>query len=107
MSRRPAMEADSRLLVGLRPVDPNDRVVPGAHLFAEGAERATQTDEGWITSACFSPHLDSHIGLGFLRDGAGRMGETIVAANPLEGSEARLTVVAPHFVDPEGGRLRD
>ncbi|WP_428925680.1 sarcosine oxidase subunit alpha family protein [Marinibacterium sp. SX1] len=107
MSRRLAMEADSRLLVGLRPVDPNDRVVPGAHLFAEGAERATQTDEGWVTSACFSPHLDSHIGLGFLRDGAGRMGETIVAANPLEGSEARLTVVAPHFVDPEGGRLRD
>ena len=35
------------------------------------------------------------------------LGEEIVAANPLEGGSARLKVVSAHFVDPEGGRLRD
>ena len=107
MSRRPGLVEDSRRLVGLMPVDPGDKVVSGAHLFAEGAERSTATDQGWITSACFSPHLDSSIGLGFLKDGADRLGEVIVAANPLEGSEANLKVVSAHFVDPEGDRLRD
>ncbi|GAA0296368.1 sarcosine oxidase subunit alpha family protein [Rhodovulum strictum] len=107
MSRREGLAADTRRLVGLVPVDPAERVVAGSHLFAEGAAQRTETDQGWITSACFSPHLGTHIGLGFLVDGAGRTGEVVIAANPVEGMAVRLRVVSPHFVDPEGGRLRD
>ena len=106
MSRREGLVADSRVLVGLQPVDPADPVVAGAHLFAEGAPPGTETDLGWISSACHSPHLQSGLGLGFLADGAARMGEVIVAANPLEGQSVRLRVVSPHFIDPDGGRLR-
>ena len=65
------------------------------------------TDQGWITSAAFSPHVGSSIGLGFLEDGEARMGEILVAANPLEGQDTLLEVVSAHFVDPEGARLRD
>jgi sarcosine oxidase subunit alpha len=65
-----------------------------------------ETDQGWITSACYSPHVGSMIGLGYLEDGDTRLGEIIIAANPLEGESQRLRVVSPHFVDPEGGRLR-
>ena len=107
MSRREGLEADRRRLVGLMPVNPADKVVPGAHLLAEGAALTTENDQGWITSACHSPHLDCSIGLGFLEDGDARLGEVIVAANPLEGGAARLRVVSPHFVDPDGDRLRD
>lgn len=81
-------------------------VVVGSHLFTEGAPQETATDQGWITSACRSPHVGSAIGLGFLENGATRIGEVIVAANPLQGQAVRLRVVAPHFVDPEGGRVR-
>jgi len=107
MSRRDGLLAERRVLVGLQPVDPGDAVVAGSHLFTEGAEQNTWTDQGWITSACFSPHVGSGIGLGYLENGADRMDEIIVAANPLQGQSTRLRVVSPHFIDPEGGRLRD
>ncbi|MBY6004557.1 sarcosine oxidase subunit alpha family protein [Salipiger bermudensis] len=107
MSRRAALEADTRRLVGLMPLDPAQKIPAGAHLFLPGAARDTASDQGWVTSACYSPHLESHIALGFLEDGAARIGSEIVAANPLEGDECLVTVVSPHFIDPEGERLRD
>ncbi len=107
MSRREGLVSDTRILVGLLPVDAAGPVVAGSHLFAEGAVQQTDTDQGWVTSACYSPHVGSSIGLGFLADGAARMGEVIVAANPLQRQNVRLRVVSPHFIDPDGGRLRD
>jgi sarcosine oxidase subunit alpha len=106
MSRREGLLAEDRVLVGFVPEDKAQAVVPGSHLFTAGAAQNTATDEGWVTSACFSPHVGSSIGLGFLARGADRMGEVIVAANPIQGQSARLRVVPAHFVDPEGGRLR-
>ncbi|MES0169892.1 sarcosine oxidase subunit alpha family protein [Mesorhizobium sp. M0027] len=106
MSRREGLLADTRVLIGLQPVDPSEPVVAGSHLFAEGATQETATDQGWITSACFSPHVGSSIGLGFLADGAAREGEVIVAANPIQNQSVRLRVVSAHFIDPEGERLR-
>lgn len=107
LSRREGMTADRRMLVGLQPVDPAEPVVAGSHLFVEGAAQDTANDQGWITSACFSPHVGSGIGLGYLVDGAERMGQVVVAANPLQGQSVRMRVVSAHFVDPEGGRVRD
>ncbi|MEM1128954.1 MAG: sarcosine oxidase subunit alpha family protein [Pseudomonadota bacterium] len=107
MSRRGGLAADARRLVGLQPVDASERVTPGAHLFAEGAPQDLAHDQGWVTSAGYSPHLKSSIGLGFLEQGADRLGEEIVAANPLEDEAVRLRVVSAHFIDPEGERLRD
>jgi len=94
-------------LVGFRPLKPADVIAPGSHLFTKGAERTMQSDQGWITSAAHSPHIGSSIGLGFLEQGDTRFGEVVIAANPLEGQEVSVEVVSPHFVDPEGGRLRD
>ncbi|WP_119254605.1 sarcosine oxidase subunit alpha family protein [Shinella zoogloeoides] len=106
MSRREGLVAETHSLVGLQPVDPAEPVVAGSHLFTADAVQNTGTDQGWITSACYSPHVGSAIGLGFLANGAERLGEVIVAANPLQGQSVRLRVVSPHFVDPEGERLR-
>ncbi|MER9177455.1 sarcosine oxidase subunit alpha family protein [Mesorhizobium sp. M0955] len=107
MSRREGLAGDRRRLVGLRPVDPAGKVDSGSHLFAEDAPQSLDTDQGWITSACYSPHVGSMIGLGFLENGDERLGEVIVAANPLERESERLRVVPAHFVDPEGARMRD
>ncbi|MGH1415797.1 MAG: sarcosine oxidase subunit alpha family protein [Pelagimonas sp.] len=106
MSRRDGLLAETRTLVGLQAVDPDEPVVAGAHLFTIGDEQKTDTDQGWITSACHSPHLKCGIGLGYLVQGAERLGEEVLAANPLEGQSTRVRVVSPHFIDPEGGRLR-
>ncbi len=107
LSRREGLLAETRVLVGLQPVDPDQPVVAGAHLFAEGGTQDTTSDQGWITSACYSPHLGCGIGLGFLARGTERLGEVVLAANPLQGQSVRLRVVSPHFIDPDGGRLRD
>lgn len=106
MSGREGLQFDTRILVGLQPVNPDDPVVAGSHLFVDDLQQRTETDQGWISSACFSPHVGSAIGLGFLLDGENRMGEEIFAANPLQGQAVRVRVVPTHFVDPEGGRLR-
>lgn len=107
MSRREGLAQDKRRLVGFSPIDKSEAIVAGSHLFTQGETRNTTTDQGWITSAAYSPHVGSSIAIGFLEEGDARMGEVVIAANPLEGREVRVEVVSPHFVDPEGGRLRD
>ncbi|MER5172882.1 sarcosine oxidase subunit alpha family protein [Thioclava kandeliae] len=107
MSRREGLAADRRRLVGLQPLDPAERIMAGSHLFTRGDRRDMETDQGWVTSACYSPHIGSHIALGFVENGETRMGEVIVAYNPLENQGCDCRIVPAHFVDPEGERLRD
>jgi sarcosine oxidase subunit alpha len=92
--------------VGLKPVQTGE-VVAGAHLMNATGPVDAKHDQGYVTSAAYSPSLETSIGLGFLKDGANRMGERMRMVNPLEGQENLVEVVSAHFVDPEGGRLRD
>ncbi len=107
MSRREGLAQDGRRLVGLLPLEPQSQIPVGSHLFTQGGTQSMQTDQGWVTSSCYSPHVGSYIALGYLENGHDRIGEVITAANPLEGQSFAAKVVSAHFVDPEGGRLRD
>ena len=99
-------EADALRLVGFKPLDAGDTVAAGGHLMnADGPVDAAH-DQGYVTSAAYSPVLQSSIGIGYLKNGAERMGEVLRLANPLEGSEVKVEVVSAHFVDPDGGRQR-
>jgi sarcosine oxidase subunit alpha len=101
MARRPALLDPRRpTLVGLRPVERAARVRAGAHLL-DGAE-----DQGWVSSAAFSPSVGGWIGLGLLAGGLTRVGEVVRAYDPVRGGDERVEVVAPCFVDPAGERLR-
>ncbi|MEM7654093.1 MAG: glycine cleavage T C-terminal barrel domain-containing protein, partial [Pseudomonadota bacterium] len=104
--REELMRADHLVQVGLKPVDPKNPVTPGAHLMDKGAALVAANDQGYVTSAAYSPSLGHSIGLAFLRNGKSRMGEVIRAVNPLGGTDVEVEVVSPHFVDPEGERLR-
>ncbi len=89
-------------LVGLVS-EANDGLKGGSILFpAEGETRGH--GEGWISSTTYSPALGKNIALGFLSNGPARHGEVIRAANFLGDRTDRVTVVSPHFYDPEGGR---
>ncbi|MBA3325934.1 MAG: hypothetical protein H0T41_11955, partial [Rhodobacteraceae bacterium] len=50
--------------------------------------------------------LGHAIALGYLKNGAARTGERLRAVNPLAGSDVVVEIVSPHFIDPEGDRLR-
>ena len=107
LSERPHLTREDGLsLVGFKPVDPSVDLVAGAHFVAKGKPATLENDEGWMTSVCYSPNLKTSIGLGFLKQGHGRIGEIVTAADPLRGRTADVEVVSPHFIDPEGERLR-
>lgn len=107
MAGRPAFLAPERWrLVGLKPVEPSRPLPAGAHLVPRGAAAVTANDQGFVTSACFSPMLQRWIGLGLLAGGGERHGERVCAADVLRGNEVECEVCDPVFFDPQGERLR-
>jgi sarcosine oxidase subunit alpha len=99
-------DPDRSRLMGFVPVDRSASLAAGAHLLAKGAEPAMENDQGWLSSAAFSPTLGCAIALGFVRRGAERVGERLIAWDGVRGREIEVEIVSPHFVDPEGERLR-
>ena len=97
---------DGLVLVGFFPVNRSDQLNAGAHFVSPGKDATTETGEGWMTSVTFSPCLGHSIGLGFIQRGAERIGETVIAADPLRGRHTEVEIVSPHFIDPGGERLR-
>ena len=99
-------EGDALKLVGLKPVNPDDPVPAGSHLMTKGSTVDAAHDQGYVTSACYSPNLGHHIALAFLKSGDTRIGEVVRLVSPLTGIDHDVEVVSAHFVDPEGERLR-
>jgi methylglutamate dehydrogenase subunit C len=107
MAARPALIDPKRpSLVGLKPVDSDERLRAGAHFVARGVTASPETDEGYMTSTAFSPSLGHWIGLGLLANGPQRIGERIRAYDPVRSSDIEVEVVPPVFVDSKGDRLR-
>ena len=90
-------------LVGLRA---NAPISAGAHLFVPGTEVHRETDQGYVTSICWSPTLGAWLGLGFLKDGRARLGEKVRLVDHLRGIDVICEVCNPVFHDPEGEKLR-
>ena len=87
-------------------MNPADAVPAGAHLMnADGPVDAAH-DQGYVTSACFSPNLGHAIALGFLKNGDTRLGEVMRIVSPLNDYATTVEIVSAHFIDPQGERLR-
>ncbi|SPH18779.1 Sarcosine oxidase subunit alpha [Defluviimonas aquaemixtae] len=106
-SQRPGLAGPEReQLVGLKPLPRGRSIDAGAHLFNEGAEPVSANDQGYVTSVAYSPTLKSWIGLGFLRNGRERVGQTVRLVDHLRGTDVVCEVTHPVFFDPEGTRAR-
>ena len=107
LSERPEMNREDGLeLMGFRPVDRSQELTSGAHFLAPGAEARMENDEGWMSSVAWSPELGHAIGLGFIRNGHARIGETVRAWDGVRGRDVPVEIVSAHFLDPDGERLR-
>jgi sarcosine oxidase subunit alpha len=100
------MDPERERMVGLKPVGAVKELLAGAHIFDEHAEAVSDNDQGYVTSACFSPTLGHVTGIGFLRRGPERMGERVRVVDHLRKSETVCEVTPLVVFDPEGGRLR-
>ncbi|MEP1200777.1 sarcosine oxidase subunit alpha family protein [Tateyamaria sp.] len=107
LAERPGLnEPDALMQVGLRPLNKDDKVTAGGHLMNTNGPVDASYDQGYVTSAAFSPTLGCMIGLGFLKDGGNRNGETLRLVSPVTDLTVQVEVVSAHFVDPEGERVR-
>ncbi len=107
MAARPALTDPARpTLVGIRPVNRDDRLRSGAHFVPREKAVTAENDQGYVTSVAFSPSLGHWVGLGLLSRGPERHGEVIRAADPLHGADVMVEVCAPCFIDAAGERLR-
>ncbi|WP_409432999.1 2Fe-2S iron-sulfur cluster-binding protein [Litorimonas sp. RW-G-Af-16] len=93
-------------MVGFVAEDAAEALHNGAHFVNSGEVATPDNDQGYMSSVAWSPMLERYIGLGFLKNGKARMGDTLHAKDMLRGHDVKVTVVSPHFFDPEGGRLR-
>ncbi|WP_170569828.1 sarcosine oxidase subunit alpha family protein [Ruegeria atlantica] len=107
LSEREALvEPDVLRLVGIKPLKPEDKITAGGHLMNTDGPVDAAHDQGYVTSAVYSPILNSNIGLGLVKNGAERLGEKMRLVSPLTDLTVEVELVSAHFVDPEGERLR-
>ena len=107
LSQRPEMTGEDGLrLVGFQPKDRADLLTAGAHFLTPGDPEDMAHDQGWMTSVAYSPELEHSVGLGFLKRGDQRIGETVRAYSPVRDQDILVEVCSPHHIDPEGVRQR-
>ena len=106
LSRREGLnQHDGYRLIGLKPINREDMLSAGSHIFSEGSKVNAKSDQGYLTSAAYSPVLESYIAIGFLKKGNEKEGERVRVINLLANSNVEAEVVSPHFVDPDGTKL--
>ena len=99
-------EPNGYRLVGVKPVNKQQALTAGSHFLEIGAAPVVANDGGWLTSMVYSPHIGSHIALGYLKAGDQKIGKRMRAVNFLNKTDVEIEIVSPHFFDPEGERLR-
>ncbi len=104
--RSELLRDDAIRLVGFVPVDRTRPLTAGAHFLNKGDVANMANDQGWMTSVAWSPSLGHAIGLGFIKRGHERIGEVVRAYSPAKGGDVDVEIVSPHFLDPQGERLR-
>ncbi len=104
LAARPMLTDPARpRLVGVRPVQRDQRISGGWHLVSR---LASSDSQGWITSVTRGAEVEGWLGLALLRDGPARIGTHMVAVSPMEGAEVAVEICPSCFVDPENQRVR-
>jgi sarcosine oxidase subunit alpha len=93
-------------IVGLVPVDGETWIKAGAQLVENPNAPPPVAMLGHVTSIAYSGELDHPIALALLRGGKEREGDELYAAFTLRNEAVKVRVVSPHFVDPDGERMR-
>jgi sarcosine oxidase subunit alpha len=93
-------------IVGLVPVDGKTWIKAGAQLVENSDAPPPVVMLGHVTSIAFSGEMGHPIALALLSGGKDRHGDELYAAFPLSHEAVKVRVVSPHFVDPDGERMR-
>lgn len=109
LTRSALVDPSRPRLMGFVPVDGRTTIRAGSHLVATESEARMAIvphKQGFISCSTPSPFLGYPIALGFVENGASRIGQELVAASPLSNEFVRVRIVHPAFVDPDNTRLK-
>jgi len=99
-------DPDRAQLVGLMPLETNQRLRAGAQIVETPRQAGLTPMVGHVSSMTFSPVLGHEIALGFVKAGRKRIGQTVYAAFPLKNEVTAVRIVDSVFYDKEGARFR-
>jgi sarcosine oxidase subunit alpha len=103
LMRETMLDANRKQLVGLLTADPKVVLDEGAQLVATPGQKSPMELIGHVTSSYDSATLGRSIALALVRNGRGRVGQTLHV--PMPGGEIAVQVTSPVFYDAEGARL--
>jgi sarcosine oxidase subunit alpha len=106
-SLRPGLvDLEREQLVGIKPINKEDVILAGAHVYPVDKNPKRINDQGHITSVCYSPTLNTSIALALIKNGHKRHGETLKMVDHLRNSEILVELTSPIFFDSTGSRVR-
>ena len=106
MAQRPGLTDPNRqCVVGIRPVDPQDRIRSGSHILKDGDRPSMAADQGYVCSVAWSPMLNMWIGLALIAKGRARHGEVVQVWDGLRGHKVMGEICDPVHFDKENKRL--
>ncbi len=94
-------KASRRQLVGIETLDPEAPLEQGAHVIC--GTNGQRRSEGFVTSACYSPTVERHIGMALIENGFARQGEEVRIYNM--GHIVRARIKPPCVYDPKGEKM--
>ena len=97
--------ARRRRFVGLRSTA-GKPIPAGAHLVWNPTTPPPVHVYGHVTSTCWSPNLECHVGLALVEDAEQWTGRTLYAVSPLARTSAEVRITEPAMIDPKGTRAR-
>jgi len=103
--REGLIDPNRQCVVGIRPVNPADRIRAGSHLLKAGDKPSMANDQGYLSSVAWSPMLNMWIALALVVNGRARHGEKIRVWDGLRGTEVLAEICDPMHFDRENKRL--
>ncbi|HEY7749434.1 MAG TPA: sarcosine oxidase subunit alpha family protein [Aestuariivirgaceae bacterium] len=106
MAQREEMtRKDREMVVGIRPVNQNDRLRAGAHILSKGDAASMENDQGYVSSVAFSPMLGRWVGLALCKRGRERHGEIVQLFDGVYGVHLEAELCDPVHYDKENRKL--
>jgi methylglutamate dehydrogenase subunit C len=103
--REGLLDKNRQCVVGIRPLDKAVRIRAGSHLLKKDDPPSMANDQGYISSAAWSPTLNQWIGLALLAGGRDRRGETVKIFDAVRSGESYAEICDPVHYDRENKKL--
>ena len=104
-AREGLTDPNRQCVVGIRPVDPKDRIRAGSHILKLDTSPSMANDQGYLSSVAWSPMLNTWVALALVSNGRARHGEQVRVWDGLRGHETLGEICDPIHFDRENKRL--